>query len=145
MDFGLSHEHGSENYSSGTPRYMAPELLEGWPATVAGDIYAIGVLLFNLLTTQYPVRGANPTELRAAHASGARQTLLDLRPDLPEALAAVVETAINPIPEKRFASAGRMAVALSDAIGLGSLAPTSCPANQVFLVRGCWRVARRSR
>ena len=120
MDFGLSHEHGSANVPSGTPLYMAPELLEGWPATVASDIYAIGVLLFNLLTRQYPVRGANPTELRAAHAAGQRRELIDVRPDLPEALVVVVETAINPIPEKRFASAGRMAVALSDVIGLGS-------------------------
>jgi serine/threonine-protein kinase len=99
---------------------MAPELLDGQPATIRSDIYAIGVLLFNLLTTQYPVHGANRMELRSAHASGTRRTLLDVRPDLPEALALVVETAINPVPQRRFASAGRMAVALSDAVGLRS-------------------------
>ena len=38
---------------------MAPELLAGRPATVASDVYAIGVLLFNVLTAQYPVDGAD--------------------------------------------------------------------------------------
>jgi tetratricopeptide (TPR) repeat protein len=120
MDFGLTHEHGTDEDSSGTPAYMAPELLIGQPATIASDVYAIGVMLFNLLTTQYPVEGADVAQLRAAHASGRRRTLLDVRPDLPEALARVVETAISAAPEKRFASTGQMIAVLSEAIGLGS-------------------------
>ena len=119
MDFGLTHEHGTDEDSSGTPAYMAPELLRGQPASVASDVYAIGVLLFYLLTAQYPVDGADVAQLRAAHASGTRRTLLDVRPDLPEALARVVETAISAEPQKRFASTGQMIAALSDAIGLG--------------------------
>ena len=47
MDFGLTHEHGTDEDSSGTPAYMAPELLLGQPASVASDVYAIGVMLFN--------------------------------------------------------------------------------------------------
>lgn len=121
MDFGLSQEHGKDdNRASGTPLYMAPELLDGQPASVASDIYAIGVLLFNLLTSEYPVRGATREELRANHHAGNRRSLLDIRPDLPEALVFVVETAISTKPDARFATAGRMAVALGDAVGLGS-------------------------
>jgi tetratricopeptide (TPR) repeat protein len=123
MDFGLTHEHSVAEYSSGTPAYMAPELLLGAPATISSDVYAIGVMLFYLLTKQYPVEGARFAELLAAHASGKRLTLLDVRPDLPEALARVVETAISATPEKRFASTGQMIAALSEAIGLGSSAP----------------------
>ncbi len=120
MDFGLTYEHGTDGDSSGTPAYMAPELLLGQPATIASEVYAIGVMLFYLLTTQYPVEGADAAQLRAAHAVGRRRTLLDVRPDLPEALARVVETAISAAPEKRFASTGQMIAALSGAIGLGS-------------------------
>ncbi len=120
MDFGLTHEHGTDEDSSGTPAYMAPELLLGQPATIASEVYAIGVMLFYLLTKQYPVEGPDFAQLRAAHAAGRRRTLLDVRPDLPEALARVVETAISAAPEKRFASTGQMIAALSEAIGLGS-------------------------
>jgi tetratricopeptide (TPR) repeat protein len=122
MDFGLTHATGFEVQPSGTPAYMAPELMAGQPATAATDVYAIGVLLFNLLTAQYPVEGADLGKLRAAHATGARRTLLDVRPDLPQALARVVETALHPDPARRFGSAGQLAAALSEAIGIGSVA-----------------------
>jgi eukaryotic-like serine/threonine-protein kinase len=121
MDFGLSHAHGAEDAPSGTPLYMAPELLEGEPATTASDVYAIGVLLFNLLTATYPIDAPDRHALRSAHRAGTRRTLLDVRPDLPEALAAVVEAAIHPLPEKRFATTGRMALTLAEALGLGSV------------------------
>ena len=149
MDFGLTHEHGTGADASGTPVYMAPELMAGHPATIASDIYAIGVMLFYLLTKQYPVEGADFSELRAAHASGTRRTLLDVRPDLPEPLARVVETAISPSPEKRFATAGQMIAALSDAIGVGTAAAQRRPrrrdawspvldARTRRVRRGCW-------
>ncbi len=128
MDFGLTHAYGTDGDASGTPVYMAPELLQGQPATIATDIYAIGVTLFYLLTKRYPVDGADVAALRAAHASGSNRTLLDVRPDLPEPLARVVETAISASPAERFASTGRMIAALSEAIGLGSpaaLAPSA--------------------
>jgi serine/threonine protein kinase/Tfp pilus assembly protein PilF len=120
MDFGLTHERGSGNDPSGTPAYMAPELLSGQPATIASEVYAIGVLLFHLLTGQYPVEGADLGALRAAHSSGTRRTILDVRPDLPETLAHVVETATQAAPQKRFASTGQMIAALSEAIGMGA-------------------------
>jgi eukaryotic-like serine/threonine-protein kinase len=123
MDFGLTHEHGTGEDASGTPAYMAPELLLGQAASMSSDVYAIGIMLFYLLTKQYPVEGADVAALRAAHASATRRTLLDARPDLPEPLARVVETAISASPAKRFASTGQMIAALSEAIGLGSAMP----------------------
>lgn len=119
MDFGLTHDHDSTLLLSGTPIYMAPELLAGAPATIATDIYSLGVLLFHLLTGKYPVDGSSVREIKSAHESGARQTLLDVRPDLPEQLAHVVETAANPDPSKRYRSTGQMIAALTEAAGLG--------------------------
>jgi tetratricopeptide (TPR) repeat protein len=128
MDFGLTHEHGLDEDASGTPAYMAPELLSGQPPAIASEVYAIGVMLFYLLTKQYPVEGMDVAQFRAAHAAGSRRTLLDVRPDLPEPLARVVETAISAAPEKRFGSTGQMIAALSEAIGLGSVpALTAAP------------------
>ena len=130
MDFGLTQERGLEQHPSGTPSYMAPELLLGEPATIASDVYAIGVLLFNLLTAQYPVEGEGFGGLRSAHASGTRRTLIDVRPDLPEALAHVVETATAASAQKRFASTGLMIAALSDAIGMGAGTAAAVPVGE---------------
>lgn len=140
MDFGLTHEHGTDEDSSGTPLYMAPELLRGQAASIASDVYAIGVMLFYLLTRQYPVEGADGAQLRAAHASGRRRTLLDVRPDLPEALARVIETAISAAPETRFASTGQMIAALSAAIGLGSGTTLDAPSAKPRALRA-WMLA----
>jgi tetratricopeptide (TPR) repeat protein len=118
MDFGLTQARGTDQEMSGTLAYMAPELLRGEPAAVTSDIYAIGVVLFHLLTQQYPIDELDVARFRAAHASGKRRTLLDVRPDLPEPLARVVETAINPDREQRFSSTGQMIAALSQAAGL---------------------------
>jgi len=121
MDFGLTHDHDATQYLSGTPVYMAPELLAGAPASIASDIYALGVLLFHLLTGKYPIDGSSISEIKSSHESGRRQTLLDVRPDLPEQLARVVELAANPEPSKRYRSTGQMISTLSEAAGLGPL------------------------
>lgn len=121
MDFGLTHDHDATQYLSGTPVYMAPELLAGAPASIASDIYALGVLLFHLLTGKYPIDGSSISEIKSSHESGRRQTLLDVRPDLPEQLARVVELAANPEPSKRYRSTGQMISALSEAAGLGPI------------------------
>ncbi|MEZ5354333.1 MAG: protein kinase [Bryobacteraceae bacterium] len=119
MDFGLTQDHGQHDVMSGTPAYMAPELLSGQPATVGSDIYALGVVLFHLLTGKFPFEASRLSEMRLRHESGPRASVLDLRPDLPEALARVVETAANPDPAKRYSSAGQMISALTDAMGFG--------------------------
>jgi tetratricopeptide (TPR) repeat protein/tRNA A-37 threonylcarbamoyl transferase component Bud32 len=122
MDFGLTHDRDEHQHLCGTPSYMAPELLAGQPATVATDIYALGVVLFHLMTGRYPVEGSGIDAVRAGHLAGSRKALLDLRHDLPEALARVVDTAANSDPAKRYASAGQMISALSDAMGFGAMA-----------------------
>ena len=123
MDFGLSADMTGGGASGGTPPYMAPELFKGAPASVASDIYAMGVLLFFLTTGRYPV-----DSIRVA---GARRRLIDERPDLPETFTTAVETAIDPDPAKRFASAGEMLAALSKTVG----------SNQTKPVRKRWQLA----
>jgi eukaryotic-like serine/threonine-protein kinase len=119
MDFGLTHDReGGAQHRSGTPVYMAPELIKGQPASVASDLYALGILLFYLLTGKYPIDGNTFPSISAAHETGARLSLLDARPDLPEPLARVVETAAHADPAKRYKSAGQLIGALTEAVGL---------------------------
>ena len=96
----------------GTPVYMSPEVLRGGPATVASDVYAAGVLLFYLVTRRYPYEGHTVDDIRAAHATGARQLLLSHRADLPHAYVKVVERALATDPQDRFVSPGALLQAL---------------------------------
>ena len=102
--------------AQGTPLYVAPELFHGAPAAVTTDIYALGVLLFHLVTGQYPVMAASVSELIELHARGGRRRLHDVRPELSEAFATVVERAIDPDPARRFTSAGDFHAALGGSV-----------------------------
>jgi eukaryotic-like serine/threonine-protein kinase len=128
MDFGLTHQPGKSASLCGTVPYIAPELLRGEPASAASDLYALGVLLYHLAAGKHPFRETTPTALKAAHEAGFRPRLIDDRPDVPQPLAHVIETAMDPDPRKRFTSPGEMIAALSAAAGLGSVATATRPA-----------------
>lgn len=118
MDFGGAHrvDDGHPSDLQGTPSYMAPELFAGERASAAADIYAIGVLLFFLLTGRHPVEGDTVGELQMAHARDKRIRLRDARADLPDALARVVERA-TARREARFPTVGALEQALSGILG----------------------------
>lgn len=122
MDFGAGRETGRARHAglAGTPLYLAPEVITGTGKTsVAAEIYSIGVLLFFLLTGKFPVRGSNLSELRKAHAQGARANLRTIRADVHRGLAAVIERAIDPDPARRFGSADTLAAALTRVVSGG--------------------------
>jgi len=136
MDFGAGStrtDHSpasSDRRITGTPLYLAPEILEGAPATIASDIYALGVLLYHLVTDRYPIEGDTLDAVETAHAQGRRTPIVDLRPDLPSAFARVVERAIDRDPAHRYRSSGAMLHELVAAleVGIGPL-PAAQPAS----------------
>jgi serine/threonine protein kinase/tetratricopeptide (TPR) repeat protein len=114
MDFGLGHDAtaGPNEDLGGTPVYMAPELFEGQPASLRSDIYALGVLLYHLVTGSFPVEGASVKEISTAHSEGAVVLMTDARPDLPSTFARVIEKATAADPARRYTTAGQMNAAL---------------------------------
>jgi len=90
----------------GTPTYMAPELFEFKPATRETDIYSLGVLLYFLVTGQFPVQAPSIEALRTAHRARQSRSLRDVRPDLPRAFVEVVTRMIAHDPAARYATAG---------------------------------------
>jgi serine/threonine-protein kinase len=127
MDFGLSTLPHRSTELSGTLNYMAPELFRGQPASIAADIYALGVLLYFLVTGTHPVRLSGLTVSEAGQRCLQRTPLIDQRSDLPESFLRVVNTAIDPDPARRYPSAGAMAEALAECIGVSAAPPTTAP------------------
>jgi hypothetical protein len=109
MDFGAGRDLADlvdlRDYT-GTPLYMAPELFRGGVATPASDIYSLGVILFHLVTGEYPVEGRSFTDLLVAHREGRHRLLADRRPDLPGGFIRAVEHALAPQARDRPQSAG---------------------------------------
>lgn len=110
MDFGAGQFIGDTagKRAQGTPLYLAPELLEGGEGTVRSDIYAVGVLLYHLVTGRFPVDAPSQAALIEAHRRAERRRLRDERADLPDSFVAIVERAIDPNPQRRYGSAGDM-------------------------------------
>jgi serine/threonine protein kinase len=117
MDFsssrGADDSPGNpESDPTGTPLYMAPELWEKNSPTVESDIYALGVLLYHLVTGEFPVRASSIELLRGAHENRERHLLRDERPGLPDAFVRTVEKALSANPVERFRTAGALEEAL---------------------------------
>jgi serine/threonine protein kinase len=115
MDFGTGRSAEVQNKSdrAGTPLYMAPEAIEEGQQSARSDVYSLGVLLYYLVTAEYPVNARTIDELREAHARREHRWLSAARPDLPVGFMQVVERAIALDPEERYANAGELLAALS--------------------------------
>jgi eukaryotic-like serine/threonine-protein kinase len=126
MDFGAGAgtSAAADVPLAGTPAYVAPEILDGAAPDVRSDLYALGVLLFYLVSGSFPVSGANLDVIREAHVARRRQRLRDLRPDLPRAFIRVVDQLTAPDPADRPASAGVVEHLLETALGIGGDAET---------------------
>ncbi len=108
MDFGAGGEArllASQRLISGTPRYLPPEVLDGAPLGVASDIYALGVLLYLLLSGQHPYNALDAASLREEQRRSVRQALRTLRPELSPRLSDLVESCLANDPAQRPASA----------------------------------------
>ncbi len=121
VDFGAGQKRAEVGIiggrMAGTPLYLAPEVINGSAATTRSDVYSLGVLLYHLVTDDYPVKAATFSELISARARGEITPLRDARPHLPNAFVQVVERATDPDPARRFASAGRLEAGLAEVIG----------------------------
>jgi serine/threonine protein kinase len=84
--------------------YLAPELGPGQPPTISGDIYACGVLAYELLVGQPPFAGATTAELAVKHITAPPPDLKRIRPELPIQLTHLIQCCLAKLPEERPAS-----------------------------------------
>jgi eukaryotic-like serine/threonine-protein kinase len=118
-DFGIARlDDGATTRTGmmlGTPAYMAPEQLAGAPADARGDIYALGVILFELLTGRRPHDGASMGEFLRAVATQAPPDVRVLMPQAPVELAELLAHMLAPQPGARIDSAAQLVQALERA------------------------------
>ena len=109
MDFGLaltksSHRVTYSNLSAtlGTPDYMAPEQVEGQRGDARTDIYALGIILFEMLNGKPPFSGDNNLAIMAQRLNGDAPRLDKLRPAVSEQVAAIVARCLQRDPKERY-------------------------------------------
>ncbi|HEY7065352.1 MAG TPA: protein kinase [Chloroflexota bacterium] len=118
-DFGIALL--AQNSSSltrgllGTPQYMAPEQALGEPIDARSDLYALGIVLFEMLAGQPPFRGDSPLATLALQVNAPLPKLRSLNPAVPEAVEAMIERALAKDPAQRYPTAAEFRAALQAA------------------------------
>jgi len=117
IDFGLSRLRDDVPLTVagtclGSPSYVAPERLLERPADGRADLYAVGVVLYELAAGQPPFVGTAPLDIARQHIVVRPRPLRELRPAAPAGLAAIVHRALEKQPELRFPRAEIMGAAL---------------------------------
>jgi serine/threonine-protein kinase len=124
MDFGaagfITLNSDSMVRQTGTPLFMAPEVLEGERLSVRSDLYSLGVLLYYMVSGEFPVTGRTLAELRHAHSLNKRRLIRDVRPDLPPSFVRAIDDATAVVPNQRPESAGAMEALLEGIAGRSS-------------------------
>src|ERR687883_565571 len=119
LDFGLAQTEDAETLTAagdvpGTLAYIPPERLAGEVSGPAGDVWAVGVVLWEALAGEHPFWTSSPLETARAIERGA-PSLAEARPDLPRSLTDAVDAALAREPERR-PPAARLAHALREGL-----------------------------
>jgi serine/threonine-protein kinase len=111
MDFGLAKERRQEPEVAkltatgivlGTPEFMSPEQIRGKTIDGRSDVYALGILAFEMFTGQLPFEGKSAQEMMIARLKGRAKSVRAVRPELPARLELALAKAMSLEPEERF-------------------------------------------
>jgi len=126
VDFGLAKIRADTQQPSitspgivcGTPEYMSPEQARGDPLDARSDLYAVGVILYQLLTGRLPFEAESPTQVVLAHLTQPPRDPREVAPDrqIPEPIVRVTLSALAKDPKDRFADSDQMSEALAGAL-----------------------------
>ena len=132
-DFGLAkllqEEAATVSIVMGTPAYMAPEQIEAQAVDARTDVYALGIMLYELLSGHVPYEGSSPVAVAQAHLSQPIPSLIERVPGagLAREIETVAQRAIAKDKADRWPSAGAMIEALEDAVADAVIPPADRP------------------
>jgi non-specific serine/threonine protein kinase len=132
MDFGIAKQSRERGLTQagvfvGTVDYAAPEQIEAKEVTPAADVYAFGGVLYQTLTGKKPYERETDVAVMFAHMTEPPPKVSEARPELPEALDAVIARAMAKAPEDRFPTCREMIDAARGALG-AAMAVAAAPA-----------------
>ncbi|MDQ3328766.1 MAG: protein kinase, partial [Chloroflexota bacterium] len=134
-DFGIAKAMGDAGMTEagiafGTPHYLAPEQARGDAVSPRTDLYAVGVMLYEMLSGRLPFEGENPMRVAYAHVFDEARPLVEVAPGVGGELATVVSRAMAKDPQERYGTAEEMLRALNnaDTASVPALATTTLPA-----------------
>lgn len=132
MDFGIVKILGGDSHTAtgavvGTARYMAPEVIRGEVADGRSDIYAMGATLYEMLGGRAPFVADSAITLMMMHLNDPVPDVRKFRPDLPDALIAVLERTLQKDRDLRYRTAAEMAAALRSALAAPAPVPPPVP------------------
>ena len=113
-DFGIARamseasQQIQDEETWGTPQYFSPEQASGEPPTPASDVYAIGVIMFEMLTGELPFKAESQTALALKHIQESPPKVGDLNPATPEQLELIVDKVLAKEPAGRYRTAGQL-------------------------------------
>ncbi|MCB0165157.1 MAG: protein kinase [Anaerolineae bacterium] len=126
-DFGLVKVKSSEEQLTdsgviiGTPEYISPEQASGESVDHRADIYALGVILFEMITGRLPFDYKNMNQMMVAHIAEPPPSPIELNPDCPPLLERVILKALEKAPEDRYPDMQAMVMDLKGVIGSSTL------------------------
>lgn len=127
LDFGLALVDGAVDAAGaaprvtmpgalvGTPAYMSPEQLRGERGDARGDVFALGVLLYEYACGVHPFEAQTPLALAARVLEGEPRVIQSVRADVPRVVATVIERCLHKLAADRYSSGGAVADALTQA------------------------------
>jgi serine/threonine protein kinase len=120
-DFGIARTADASNLTAtgmmvGTPAYLSPEQVTGEPTDHRVDIFALGVMAYEMLAGRPPYDAPTPGAAMMQRLGGPPPSVATVRPDVPEQVAAVITGCLAADPDDRFQSAGEVIRALEGQI-----------------------------
>lgn len=134
-DFGIAKMLGSNTQVTasgvvGTPSYMSPEQCQGKTLGPASDLYALGAILFEILTGKIPFEADTPLSVMYMHVREPVPSAIAINPKLPPAVDGVIMRALAKRPDERYPTAVALAAAFREIAGVAP--PTRSPARGIF-------------